>query len=176
MKRISILLLILFACLVSAAWPQAQVPTPQHSVNRRILPFPHRPGFPQIPQLPQRVEPAILPAALSPDVVPVPCPPDAQAWGAAECGTLAVPLDRERPRQGTINIYFELYVHYVRGQAESALLANPGLPGLATSGVRDLLLGAFSPLLDVHDILLIDDRGRGFSGTIVCNEAGGPRF
>src|SRR5260370_27574677 len=34
--------------------------------------------------------------------------------------------------------------------------------------VRDQALALFSANLDVHDLLLVDDRGRGLSGTIDC--------
>jgi pimeloyl-ACP methyl ester carboxylesterase len=81
-----------------------------------------------------------------------------------------VPLDRNDLTQGTINIYFELYAHYGPGPAESALLVNGGYPGLATTGNRGVILYLLGAVLDVHDILLTDDRGRGLSGTIVCDD------
>jgi pimeloyl-ACP methyl ester carboxylesterase len=168
MNRLMTLVLMLLTYFASAAWPQALKPTQPLNQKAQLPHFPRRAVFPQMAQLFERVRPAIAPASATKDVVWVQCPPDAQAWGAL-CGNVAVPLDRKHPTQGTINIYFELYVHYGPGPAESAFLVNPGLPGLATSGVRDLVLAAFSAILDVHDILLIDDRGRGFSGTIVCN-------
>jgi len=81
-----------------------------------------------------------------------------------------VPLDRKHPKQGTINIYFELYPHSGSGPAESAILFNHGGPGATTTGFRNRALYLFGQNLDVHDLLLIDDRGRGFSGTIDCEE------
>jgi len=81
-----------------------------------------------------------------------------------------VPLDRKHPRQGTINIYFELYPHTGPGSAESAIIARDGGPGYSTAWYRNYFLSAFTANLDVHDLLLIDSRGRGQSGTIICND------
>jgi len=168
MKRISILLLLFFACFAVAAWPQAQMLAPPSNVNRIIPHFPRKPGFPQLPQLLQRIGPAIPPASATPDVVWIKCPPD--AYAGALCGNVPVPLDRKHPKQGTINIYFELYLHSGSGPAESAFLANFGGPGLTTSGLRSYVLSIFGSILDAHDILLIDDRGRGLSDLIVCSD------
>jgi len=68
---------------------------------------------------------------------------------------------------GQIGIYFELYPHFGPGPAESAILAKAG-PGVTTSGLRGLFTYLFGPNRDKHDILLIDDRGSGFSCTIDC--------
>jgi pimeloyl-ACP methyl ester carboxylesterase len=81
-----------------------------------------------------------------------------------------VPLDRKHPKQGTINIYFELYPHSGSGPAESAILMNLGGPGLTTSGYRNFALSLFEQNLGVHDLLLVDDRGRGLSGLIDCEQ------
>jgi hypothetical protein len=168
-RRISILLLILFTFLASATWLHAQTPTPPSNVNRIIPHFPRRPGFPrQVAHAMRRAEAARLPAVAA-NVVWVTCPPEAQSYGAL-CGNVAVPLDRRDPSQGTINIYFELYLHSGSGPAESAFLGNFGGPGLTTTGVRSYFLSIFGSILDVHDMLLIDDRGRGSSDLIVCND------
>jgi len=169
MQRITILILVLFTCLGSAEWLHAQRPTLPPNVNRITPHFPHKPGAPQVPQLPQRVGPASARESASQEVVWVTCPQEAEALGAL-CGNVPVPLDRNDPAQGTINIYFELYVHYGPGPAESALLVNGGYPGLATSGNRGVILYMLGAVLDAHDILLTDDRGRGLSGTIICND------
>jgi pimeloyl-ACP methyl ester carboxylesterase len=86
------------------------------------------------------------------------------------CGTLPVPLDRRHLEGKKINIYFELYLHTNPGPAESAIIPNPGGPGAGTTALRALGLALFGQDLDVHDFLLIDDRGRGFSNTIDCEE------
>lgn len=103
-------------------------------------------------------------------VIEATCPPDAIAAGASECGYLPVPLHRDHPDGETINIYFEIYAHSNPGSAESAIVANAGGPALTTTGLRLLWLGLFGANLDVHDLLLIDDRGRGMSGLIDCEE------
>ena len=167
MKRIGILMLIVFTCLLSGEWLQAQRPTAPPSVNPRIPSLARKPGVPQIPRLLQRTGPPILPASAARDVIQVQCPPEAVG---AVCGYVPVPLDRKHPKQGTINIYFELYPHSGSGPAESAILVNFGGPGLAATTARDWALYLFWQNLDVHDLLLIDDRGRGLSGTINCEE------
>ena len=171
MKRIPILMLIVFTCLLSGEWLQAQRPTPPTKVNPRIPHFPIKPGVPQIPQTQQllrRVEPARLPASATANVIPSTCPPDAEALGAL-CANVKVPLDRNHPKQGTIPIYFELYMH-TGAFLESAILMNFGGPGGTTTGNRGIAFFLFGQNLDVHDLLLIDDRGRGLSGTIDCEE------
>ena len=86
----------------------------------------------------------------------------------ATCGTVNVPIDRKRPELGEIGIYFELYPHFGPGPAESAILAKAG-PGVTTTGLRWWFVPSqFAVNRDKHDILLIDDRGRGMSGTIDC--------
>jgi len=79
-----------------------------------------------------------------------------------------VPLDRRRPGGVQIDIDFELYAHTAAGPAQSAILVNPGGPGTSSTSLRSVWVGAFGANLDVHDLLVIDDRGRGLSGTIDC--------
>lgn len=104
--------------------------------------------------------------AVSKQVVFSACPPDAAGMGAT-CGKVNVPLDRKRHELGQIGIYFELYPHFGPGDAESAILAKVG-PGVTTSGVRWWFTYLFGPNMENHDLLLIDDRGSGLSGTIDC--------
>lgn len=118
---------------------------------------------------PQRAQSQRMPVTASPDIIWVTCPAEAQALGAM-CGTLPVPLDRKNPQGATIQIYFELYLHTNSGPAESAVLFNPGGPGESTTANRAKALALFAANLDVHDFLLIDDRGRGFSTVIDCKE------
>jgi pimeloyl-ACP methyl ester carboxylesterase len=99
----------------------------------------------------------------------VACPPEAQDFGAM-CGTLPVPLDRRHPKGKKLNIYFEVYLHTNPGAAESAILTNFGGPGNGTTDLRALAVALFGQNLDAHDFLLIDDRGRGLSAPIDCEE------
>ena len=105
--------------------------------------------------------------ALAPGVTLVPCPePQALA-----CGYVPVPYDRNHPELGDINIYFEQYPHSSPGPAVSAILVNFGGPGFGTTvNFRDYVQGVFAPDLDVHDLLLVDDRGEGLSAAIDCPE------
>jgi pimeloyl-ACP methyl ester carboxylesterase len=119
----------------------------------------------QFPNKPLRADIARLPASATSEATQAACVQDAADLGAV-CGYVKVPLDRKHPHQGTIRIYFELYLHSGPGSAESAILANFGGPGVTTTGNRYDVLEKFRQNLDVHDLLLIDDRGRGFSGTL----------
>ena len=97
------------------------------------------------------------------------CSPEAQDLGAM-CGTLPVPLDRRHPKEKKINIYFEVYLHTNPGPPESAILFNNGGPGLGTTVLRADALALLGQNVDAHDVLLIDDRGRGLSAPIDCQE------
>jgi pimeloyl-ACP methyl ester carboxylesterase len=79
-------------------------------------------------------------------------------------------MDRRHPEKGKIQIYFELYLHTNPGPAESAIVGNPGGPGLGTTQLRAPALILLAQNRDVHDLLLIDDRGRGLSAAIDCEE------
>lgn len=102
----------------------------------------------------------------SANVISAPCPEPT----ASLCGYVPVPLDRAHPHGPKIQIYFELYPHTAPGPAQSAILVNGGGPGISTTDFRDAYQFLLANNLDVHDLLLIDDRGRGLSGTIDCEE------
>lgn len=164
MKYISKLLLLLG---VSVALAQAQ--TPRQSTNIPTLPRTPRP--PQIPHLQLRSQAPrslAVPALKTPaGVTPTTCPEPT----ASLCGFISVPLDRKHPNGAQIQIYFELYPHTSGGPADSAILANFGGPGFATAAFeRDFTQFLFAPNLDVHDLLLIDNRGTGLSTAIDCKE------
>ena len=111
--------------------------------------------------------PSAFPISATAAVVPVQCPPAAIALKAA-CGTVTVPLDRSKPAGAKIPIYFEVYAHS-GSSLTSAIVPNFGGPGSGTTtAYRQYAFYIFSKNLDVHDLLLIDDRGRGLSGTIDC--------
>ena len=116
-------------------------------------------------------EPARLPdSANLAAIEPTTCPDDALAWGLPVlCGYVPVPLDWSHPgKLGKIKIYFELYAPEHSGPAKSAILQNYGGPGSATAANRWLAFYFFAANLDEHDLLLIDDRGRGLSTTVDC--------
>ena len=77
------------------------------------------------------------------------------------CGHVDVPFDRRDPGAGKISIAFELYPHSGPGPAESAIMVNFGGPGVSTTALRGVAFFWFERVRDTHDLLLIDDRGRG---------------
>jgi pimeloyl-ACP methyl ester carboxylesterase len=134
----------------------------------KLVPYHPRNSKPQN-SAPRHAQESLLRATVSPEILWVKCPSEAQALGAM-CGRLPVPLDRQHPQGKKIKIYFELYLHTDPGPAESAILANPGGPGASTTALRAIASALFGGNLDKHDLLLIDDRGRGFSAAIDCEE------
>ena len=77
--------------------------------------------------------------------------------------------DRAHPALGTLHIGYERYPH--RNTALSPLepiVAIAGGPGYPTTLSRDYYLPLFRPLMDRHDLLLVDLRGTGRSGVIDC--------
>lgn len=173
MKRIGILILGLWVCLISTGL--AQAPRFPHQFNPKFpLRFPRElrlPNTPEFPALSQHnLQSAVvsrLPASASKDVNWSPCTQQEAIDLGGMCGTLDVPLDRKHPKKEQIAIYFELY-RGASDPAESAILANFGGPGGTTTGLRSAVLWIFGANLDKHDILLIDDRGRGQSGALDC--------
>ena len=107
-------------------------------------------------------------AAAGAPAAPLPCDPGVVPVPGALCGTVEVPRDRSAPDGATFAVAYELYLHTGSGAAVSAIMANPGGPGQATTDLRFFYLYAFEPLLVDHDLLLVDDRGRGRSGAVDC--------
>lgn len=132
-------------------------------VQRSDLPC--KPGMP-IAAVSVPLGPAHFPATATSNAVQVQC---AENLGAV-CGTVSVPLDRHDPTGAKIGIHFELFVHWASGPAESAILWNGGGPGGGSTDPVDTraALTVLGPDLDRHDLLLIDDRGTGYSNTIIC--------
>jgi len=89
---------------------------------------------------------------------------------ASLCGYVPVPLDRKYPKGPQLQIYFEVYPHTGAGAAESAIMVNLGGPGPGTTSGRDYFQYLFAPNMDVHDLLLVDDRGTGMSDALDCEE------
>jgi len=162
--------LTLFACVVSAVLVRAQLP--QRHNKHMTSPQPIQSSS-QIPAL-LRAQPMQLSHPLGQNIIAGPCPPDAIALNpAAFCGYLPVALERKSPKEEKVNIYFEVYPHTNPGPAESAIVPNVGGPGSPTTNIRGGWFGFFAPDLDVHDLLLIDDRGHGLSGALgvtVCQD------
>jgi pimeloyl-ACP methyl ester carboxylesterase len=142
---------------------QAQRP-PRHF--KHIPSVQRSPAPSQIPLL-QRAQTLRLSAWNTRNIILAVCPPDAVALDpSVSCGYVALPLERKNSKEEKINIYFEVYPHTNAGLAESVIVPNPGGPGQTTSGLRGLWFNVFAPNLDAHDLLLMDDRGRGLSGAL----------
>lgn len=89
--------------------------------------------------------------------------------GRARCGSVAVPLDPSNPGLGTLHIGYERYPHTNTGLSPlEPIVAIEGGPGYPTTLSRDYYLPLFRPLMDRHDLLLVDLRGTGRSGLVNC--------
>lgn len=162
MKYLCVLLTL--AGSLGSALANAQIP--------RDRPIPHVPRWQSqhtsVVNQAALVKPLGAPrAALAANVTPVTCPEPNSV-----CGYVQVPLDRKQPDGPKLSIYFEQYFHSNPGPAESAIMVNLGGPGIAmVAPYRDYFqFGLFAANMDVHDLLLVDDRGRGQSGVIDCPE------
>jgi pimeloyl-ACP methyl ester carboxylesterase len=109
---------------------------------------------------------AVVPRAVVPRAVRErPC----GARDRARCGHVAVPLDRADASAGTMRIGYERYPHADTGRpAREPIVAIEGGPGYATTASRGYYLGLFRPMMDRHDLLLVDLRGTGTSEPIDC--------
>ncbi|MEW6059778.1 MAG: alpha/beta fold hydrolase [Actinomycetota bacterium] len=111
------------------------------------------------------VPPAHPPAHLAAHLEEHPC----GAGSRARCGTVTVPLDRTQPAGHTLRIGYERYPRSDRTlPALETIVAIEGGPGYATTASRDYYLDLFRPLMDRHDLLLVDLRGTGTSEPIDC--------
>ncbi|HVW69451.1 MAG TPA: alpha/beta hydrolase [Steroidobacteraceae bacterium] len=84
------------------------------------------------------------------------------------CGVLVRPLDPTGAVAGTIPVYFEYYPHTGAGPSAGTLVATEGGPGFPATDSRDEYLALYQPLRATHDVLIMDNRGTGRSGSIDC--------
>src|SRR3954447_23075609 len=90
------------------------------------------------------------------------------------CGSVTVPLDRQNPSAGTIDIHYALVPHTDTSRPSAGtIVPNPGGPGIATIGSAGLYLHALAPLRRKRDLLLIDARGTGQSEAVTCPSLSG---
>ena len=172
--------IVAFAVLTDSA--SAIEDSDKSTIPEPRRPFAARGRLPELPPVPDEArqtqaratlfaETGRLPAsANSAAIEPATCSTDARSFGIpVVCGYVPVPLDWSHPgNPEKIEIYFELYTPNRSGPAESAMLMNWGGPGSSTTGNRFPAFYHFRNNLDKHDLLLIDDRGRGLSGAISC--------
>ncbi|WP_157249781.1 alpha/beta fold hydrolase [Nonomuraea typhae] len=140
-------------------------PTPSPPAAQQSWPYPAAPvPFP----LPPGLEKTTSAAPRTPE-------PGAPAWcpalpgRRAECGTVSRPLVAGKPELGTIDVAYAL----VRRENEAApakntVMVNPGGPGGAPIAIAAWYAALTAPLRADHDLLLIDPRGTGQSGTLSC--------
>lgn len=104
-------------------------------------------------------------AARSRPLTLTPCPQVRHAL----CGTLQVPLDRTHHLPGTIGIGVEVHGRTDRSlPLLGTIVAVQGGPGYPTRAYRDSYLSLFRPMMRRHRLLMIDLRGTGTSGAILC--------
>ena len=158
---------IISITVASLCWLLAHAESQRWEVSRRLPLHPHGASAVRSSALRTTQTPARTAATstVSPNVLVIPCPEPNSV-----CGFVPVPVDRRHPDGPKIPIYFEQYFHSNPGPAVSAIAVNLGGPGYtSTAGYRDYFqYGLFAENLATHDLLLVDDRGRGQSGTIDC--------
>jgi len=87
----------------------------------------------------------------------------------AYCGAIIRSLDPSGATRETIKIGFQFYPHQSpTAQRLEAIVAMEGGPGYPTTGSRHSYIALFRPLMDRHDLLLVDHRGTGLSHAVDC--------
>jgi pimeloyl-ACP methyl ester carboxylesterase len=85
------------------------------------------------------------------------------------CGSIVRPLDPGGSVAATIRIHFEFLPHRDRHiPSAGVIIANEGGPGYGTTGSSDAYSELYRPLLQTHDLLMMDNRGTGQSGVVNC--------
>ncbi|MDP9088574.1 MAG: alpha/beta hydrolase [Pseudomonadota bacterium] len=87
----------------------------------------------------------------------------------ARCGTLRVPLDREHPRAGSIDLKLAVVPALNRRSSEPPLFLLAGGPGQSALQVYVAFSGAFARVNRNHAIVLLDQRGTGSSSAQSCD-------
>ncbi|MFD6157078.1 alpha/beta fold hydrolase [Nocardia sp. NPDC060256] len=85
------------------------------------------------------------------------------------CGVLARPVVADRPELGELEVGYALIRHSHRDAPAAGTIApNPGGPGGPIIDQAASAVKLSEPLLDDHDLLLIDPRGTGHSSSLDC--------
>jgi pimeloyl-ACP methyl ester carboxylesterase/DNA-binding beta-propeller fold protein YncE len=91
------------------------------------------------------------------------------AHAQAYCGSIARPLDPTGNVSGTTPIGFTWLPRRNANQPSAGtILAMEGGPGYPSGGSLSAYARLFAPLLRDRDLLLVDDRGTGRSGALLC--------
>jgi pimeloyl-ACP methyl ester carboxylesterase len=86
--------------------------------------------------------------------------------GGVRCGSVTVPLVASDPSAGTLAVGFEVAAHRGGGKARDTVFVTAGSDGVPTTSDRTALLALLDPLRARDDIVLVDARGTGRSGTV----------
>jgi pimeloyl-ACP methyl ester carboxylesterase len=87
---------------------------------------------------------------------------------AARCGTLRVPIDREHPKEGSIDLKVAVVPALNRRSTAAPLFLLAGGPGQSAMQVYVSLSSAFARINRNHAIVLLDQRGTGNSNQQSC--------
>jgi pimeloyl-ACP methyl ester carboxylesterase len=88
---------------------------------------------------------------------------------AAQCGTLAVPEDRERPAGRSINLAIALVPSTAKQPQSDPVFMLAGGPGQSARESFPAAAGAFRELLRDRHVVLVDQRGTGGSNPLACH-------
>ncbi|WP_370289052.1 alpha/beta hydrolase [Nocardioides sp.] len=87
--------------------------------------------------------------------------------GGNECGTIEVPIDYQKPAEGTL--FLNLQRTRATGERVGSLVVNPGGPGApGTDMIEQADLYFAAPLRKAFDIVGFDPRGTGKSDPVDC--------
>jgi pimeloyl-ACP methyl ester carboxylesterase len=87
--------------------------------------------------------------------------------GPGWCTQVPRPLDPQLPAGPKIGIQTQ-WVPASDGHAVGTIVAVEGGPGYPSTGSYDEYAGTFAPLLKTHNLVLVDNRGTGGSGILIC--------
>ena len=97
-----------------------------------------------------------------------PCPYAPEAY----CGTLQRALDPTGAVPGTIDIHFEIDFHTDTSKITlEPIVFQEGGPGYGSTFSRASYLALAGPLRAQHDVIMMDQRGTGYSQPIDCPQA-----
>src|ERR1700733_5408395 len=92
----------------------------------------------------------------------------AVAWPGGRCGSLSVPLDREHPDAGNIELNIAVVPALNRRSEAAPLFILAGGPGQGAVQTYVAVAGAFARINRNHAIVLLDQRGTGKSSLLSC--------
>jgi pimeloyl-ACP methyl ester carboxylesterase len=85
----------------------------------------------------------------------------------ALCGSILRPWDPAHPAQGRVRVGFA-FVPARNGPAIGTVVPHEGGPGYSTTSSASYYAPMYGPLLNRHNLLLVDQRGTGHSQALDC--------